>query len=131
MKILSANYQQLVTSFSVAVLLSACASNAPAPIQSTTVIGSKPSSSQSSKNNTRPTLDKPTRGRHGGQLNSNGTNRLHANFDGYICEDAPRFIGKSIGDGECVDLIKLCSNAPLTRYWKPGDYAFGKDIPAG
>ena len=50
---------------------------------------------------------------------------------GYICENAGTYRGKSIGNGECVDLIKRCTGAPLTRFWKPGDYVFGKNIPSG
>ncbi len=105
-------------SISVAMLLSACTSHAPAPIESTTIISSQQQSSQ----------------QHAGQYtqpNNPQVSRSRSSFNGYICEDAPTYIGKSIGDGECVDLIKLCSNAPLTRYWKPGDYAFGQDLPAG
>ena len=57
--------------------------------------------------------------------------RIASNFDGFICKDAPVHIGKSLGNGECVDLVKLCSNAPLTRYWKPGKKVFGNDLPPG
>ena len=125
MKILSANHQQLFASFSLAFFLSACASHVPAPIENTVVIGN-----HANKNRSNPELNKANRKNQKQHRHAN-SNRLHAAFDGYVCEDAPTYLGKSIGDGECVDLIKLCSNAPLTRYWKPGDYAFGKDIPAG
>ncbi len=106
------NYKPLP--ISMAILLSACASHSPAPLENTDVLGSQS---------------------HHTQENTHASNtqlkRSYSTFNGYICEDAPVYIGKSIGDGECVDLIKLCSNAPLTRYWKPGDYVFGSDIPAG
>jgi len=51
--------------------------------------------------------------------------------DTYICHEAQLYFGKSIGDGECVDLIKHCTGAPLTRFWKPGDFVFGSNIEPG
>ena len=39
----------------------------------------------------------------------------------YQCNNASSFAGRKIGDGTCVSLIKHCSNAPDTRYWKAGE----------
>jgi len=38
----------------------------------------------------------------------------------YKCAAAQRYAGNVVGDGHCVSLIKLCSGAPDTKYWRPG-----------
>ncbi len=127
----------------MAGLLSACASSHPAPVREALVVpvwNHEPTWSNDkahsandnpdyNKNNDTaaiehtsqtPTVQLPTK-----------TYTIPSNFDGFICDDAHVHIGKSLGNGECVDLVKLCSNAPMTRYWKPGKKVFGNDIPPG
>ena len=121
----------------MACLLSACSSSQPAPVREALVVpvwnheptwsndkarnpSYSPNSAATELKPHTPTVQLPTR-----------TYTTPNNFDGFICEDAPVYIGRSLGNGECVDLVKLCSNAPLTRYWKPGKKVFGNDIPPG
>jgi hypothetical protein len=70
--------------------------------------------------------------------NGNGSyseNRQHKfnklQFNGYICENAYQYKGAYLGNGECVDLVKLCSHAPHTRSWQKGSSVFGNNIPTG
>ena len=68
--------------------------------------------------------------------NSHSSGSLPQSFhslktNGYICQNASRYRGSYLGNGECVDLVKICSNAPHTRYWKKGAPVFGNDIPPG
>ena len=139
--------RSLFLSAGMSCFLSACTSNSLAPVEHTSILSENaPALSKNelvlSENQISPTSDNNDLNTSKAIFNAfNSTNidkdshikKLKAlkNFNGYICEDAPVYIGQSIGDGECVDLIKLCSNAPLTRYWKPGKYVFGSDIPPG
>lgn len=106
------NIKKLLLSISAACLVSACASNSVAPVESTDLSQKKKYPNDSSD---IPHISK----------------RTYKSFKGYICEDAPVYINQVIGNGECVDLVKLCSNAPITRLWKPGDKVFGNDVPTG
>ena len=36
------------------------------------------------------------------------------------CRSVSPFLGRSIGNGQCVDFVLTCSGAPHTRHWKPG-----------
>ena len=130
-------------SIAMTCILSACASNQAAPVREALVVpvwnheptwsdnkAHSPNYSPNYKKNNdpattelkphTPTVQLPTK-----------TYTIPSNFNGFICDDAPVHIGKSLGNGECVDLVKLCSKAPLTRYWKPGEKVFGNDIPPG
>ncbi len=107
----------IILSCSISLFLTACTNNPPAPIESASSI------LEPSKKAQPPAHDAPTK--NANILTTKST------FNGYICEGAAVFKGKSIGDGECVDFIKLCSNAPLTKFWKPGSLVFGKNIPEG
>ena len=49
----------------------------------------------------------------------------------YICEDITQFVDKSIGNGECVDLLKACANTPNTPQWREGESVWGNSIPTG
>ncbi len=42
-----------------------------------------------------------------------------------ICVNAQQYANQVIGDGHCVSLIKYCSKAPDTRYWRPGAKVLG------
>lgn len=56
----------------------------------------------------------------------------HSSLNGYICTLPSQYAGSYLGDGECVDLVKICSNAPNTRYWKEGSQIFGNNsVPSG
>lgn len=41
-------------------------------------------------------------------------------YNTYVCDNAARYKGKTVGDGHCVSLIKTCSEAPNTNHWKQG-----------
>ncbi|MEM7358917.1 MAG: BPSL0067 family protein [Pseudomonadota bacterium] len=49
----------------------------------------------------------------------------------HICQNASRYRGRVVGDGHCVSLIRLCSSAPLTRHWRPGELVNKINPPAG
>lgn len=104
-------------SIGISCLISACASNSKAPVADSSIHTSE--STHTHTDEKKPSIE------------TTSNDRIPTNFNGYICEDAPQYIGQSIGDGECVDLVKLCSHAPLTRFWKPGQKVFGNNIPAG
>ena len=38
-----------------------------------------------------------------------------------LCNNANRFEHKVIGNGHCVSLIRVCSDAPTTKYWQAGE----------
>jgi len=38
------------------------------------------------------------------------------------CLHADSFAGQIVGDGHCVSLIKHCSGAPDTEFWRPGKH---------
>lgn len=38
-----------------------------------------------------------------------------------FCINAASYAGKVVGDGECVSLIKRCSGAPDTKFWRAGE----------
>lgn len=49
----------------------------------------------------------------------------------YICPNAEKYANWVVGNGECVDLIRACSTAPRTSFWKKGDKVKGKNLPIG
>lgn len=49
----------------------------------------------------------------------------------YRCLNANSFQGQVIGDGHCVSLIRRCSNAPFTQYWRPGALVTDSAPPTG
>jgi hypothetical protein len=38
----------------------------------------------------------------------------------YVCSDPEKYRGKSIGSGECVDLVRVATGAPHTSSWRAG-----------
>jgi len=48
-----------------------------------------------------------------------------------ICQRANNYAGKQVGDGQCVSLIKLCSDAPDTNHWRPGKKVLGQSLAPG
>ncbi len=49
-----------------------------------------------------------------------------------VCHDAQRYANQVVGDGHCVSLIKQCSKAPDTRFWKPGRTVLDQaQLPSG
>lgn len=132
-------------SIGMSCFLSACISNSPAPVEHTSILSSENAPVLSENQIYPPKNDSVNHDLNTSKAIFNNTynstnidkdnhikkHKTQTTFNGYICEDAPVYIGQSIGDGECVDLIKLCSNAPLTRYWKPGKHVFGSDVPPG
>jgi len=49
----------------------------------------------------------------------------------YIAIDTEKYIGQSVGSGQCVAFVQKCAGAPLTRCWKEGEKVRGADIPRG
>lgn len=54
-----------------------------------------------------------------------------ANLTAHVCQNAGRYRGRVVGDGHCVSLIRLCSSAPVTRDWRPGELVNRINPPAG
>jgi hypothetical protein len=48
-----------------------------------------------------------------------------------VCNNAAQYEHQTIGDGQCVSLIKLCANAPQTQFWTPGARVLNTDLPEG
>ena len=48
----------------------------------------------------------------------------------YCCEDTAPFLGKTIGTGHCVDLVKKAAKAPATVAWKEGAVVKGNALLA-
>ena len=44
----------------------------------------------------------------------------------YTCQHPQSYAGTVVGDGECVSLIKLCSQAPDTAQWSGGEKVLSK-----
>lgn len=38
----------------------------------------------------------------------------------FSCSEPINFIGHSIGNGQCVDFVRACSEIPSTQFWRPG-----------
>lgn len=49
------------------------------------------------------------------------SNQIQTKLTPLLCNDASRFEHKVIGNGHCVSLIRLCSNAPTTNHWRAGE----------
>lgn len=47
----------------------------------------------------------------------------------YLCGNAELYQGLVVGNGHCVDLIKRCSGAPATRWWRAGNAVM--ELPPG
>lgn len=54
------------------------------------------------------------------QFPSDGQSHVPSSQSNYRCLNVSSYQGEIVGDGHCVSLIKRCSGAPHTSYWKPG-----------
>ena len=45
----------------------------------------------------------------------------------YVAKNPEQYLGKFVGDGECVALVKVSAGAPQTSVWKEGKAV--KDVP--
>jgi len=67
---------------------------------------------------------------HKGKLNSNNDKKT-IKSPTFICHRTDQYLGKVIGDGHCVSLIKQCTAIPHTTYWRPGNKVINSDIIPG
>jgi len=51
--------------------------------------------------------------------------------DSFICDNIDPYMGKVVGSGECVDLLKICAKVSHTQYWQEGNQVWGNKIPTG
>ena len=50
----------------------------------------------------------------------------------YVAENGQAFIGRVVGNGNCVKFVQAAAEAPRTTEWRPGAWVRGnKTIPAG
>ena len=49
----------------------------------------------------------------------------------YTCANAEHYRGQVVGDGHCVSLIKKCSAAPQTAFWRAGSKVLGNYVKPG
>lgn len=92
----------------VFALLTSCA-NTSSRIESKPPYPSAPAKDITTQSTTQPTDESTTRST---QSASDG--------GGYVCTNPQSYLGKIVGDGHCVSLIKHCSKAPNTIDWRPG-----------
>jgi len=48
-----------------------------------------------------------------------------------ICQSASDYKDRIVGDGHCVSLIKRCSGAPPTKFWRAGAPVLASDLTPG
>jgi hypothetical protein len=59
------------------------------------------------------------------------TNNYTVTFPNLVCWSAASYKNQTVGDGHCISLIKHCTGAPSTRYWRPGASVMNSALTAG